>query len=89
MYWTWSLCNQYQNGSYVFSKACKNNVGQANVSRKISNTIESLVKPSEDRQFLFADGEYNIKRLSRRTTDAHTVISLESSLSCLKIWVRS
>ncbi len=59
------------------------------MSRQISNTIESSVKPSEDSQFIYADGEYNIKRLSRRTPDANIVISLESSLSCLKIWVRS
>ena len=68
---------------------CKNNVGQANMSKQISNIIESSVKASEDRLFIYTDGEYNIKRLSRRTPDANIVISLESSLSCLKIWVRS
>jgi hypothetical protein len=51
------------------------------MSRKLSNTIEPSIKPSEDRQFIYADGEYNITRPSW--------VSLESSLSCLKIWVRS
>ena len=73
----------------IFSKAYKNNVGQANMSRKLSNTIESSIKPSEDRQSIYADGEYNIKRSSRRTSDANIVVFLESYLSCLKIWVRS
>ena len=58
------------------------------MSRKLSNTIESSIKPSEDRQFIYADGEYNFNHPSWRTTGANIVISLESSLSCLKIWVR-
>jgi hypothetical protein len=29
------------------------------MSRKLSNTIESSIKPSEDRQFIYADGENN------------------------------
>ena len=34
------------------------------MSRKLSNTIESSIKPSEDRQFIYADGEYNTNRPS-------------------------
>jgi hypothetical protein len=29
------------------------------MSRILSNTIESSIKPSEDRQFIYADGEHN------------------------------
>ena len=53
------------------------------MSRKLSNTIESSIKPSEDRQFIYADGEYSIILIVLHG------VSLESSLSCLKIWVRS
>ena len=41
-------------------------MGQADMSRKLSNTIESSIKPSEDRQFIYADGEYNFNHPSRR-----------------------
>lgn len=47
----------------VFSKACKNNIRQANLSRQISNIMESSIKPSEDRQFIHADGRFNIESL--------------------------
>ena len=49
----------------VFSKACNNNPGQANLSRQISNTMESSIKPTEDRQFIYADGRYKIESLYR------------------------
>ena len=41
-------------------------MGQADMSRKLSNTIESSIKPSEDRQFIHADGEINTNRPSWR-----------------------
>ena len=39
---------------------------QADMSRKLSNTIESSIKPSEDRQFNYADCEHNTNRPSWR-----------------------
>ena len=36
------------------------------MSRKLSNTIESSIKPSEDRQFIYADGEHNTNHPSSR-----------------------
>ena len=50
----------------IFSKAYKNNVGQANMCRQISNTMESSIKPSEDRQSIYADGEHNTNHPSSR-----------------------
>jgi hypothetical protein len=41
-------------------------MGQADMSRKLSNTIDSSIKPSEDRQFIYADGEHNTNRPSWR-----------------------
>ena len=74
MYWTDRIDIQIDHHAIntrmdhnVFSKAYKNSVGQANMSRQISNTMESSIKPSEDRQFIYADGEYNINRPSRCT----------------------